>query len=203
MFIELAELLLCPGPHDETYCVLATEEMRGRRVVSGVVGCPACGNEYPITDGVVEFGPDPLLEVGSRSDDLTVEEMPETEVVRALLGLGSPGGYVAVVGSAARAAGELAVSMSGVHYVAVNAPPEVSESDTLSLLRAHASIPVRSSTMRGVVVGKEYAVQPWLAEAARIVLKGLNLVVTAENAEIPAVEEVAVGRGLWVGRKTG
>lgn len=171
--------------------------------MSGVIGCPTCRTEYPITDGVVEFGPDPLLKVGSRADDLTVEKMPEAEVVRALLGLRSPGGYVAVVGSAARIAGELATSMSGVHFVAVNPPPEVMESDTLSLVRGNASIPIRSSTVRGVVVGNEYAREPWLAEAARVVLKGLNVVVAAEGAVIPSIEELAVDSGLWVGRRIG
>jgi hypothetical protein len=151
--------------------------------------------------GVVQVGPDPLLKEGSRADDLTVEEMPEADDVRALLGLTGVGGYVVLVGSAARVAVELAASMPGVHFVAVNPPPEVHESDTLSVLQAEDSIPLRSSAVRGVVVGKEYARDQWMGEAGRVLLKGLNLIVAATDVEIPGVEKMAIGRGLWVGRR--
>ena len=202
MFVELTDVLLCPNAHDQTHCVLTTEEVRGRRVVGGVVGCPICEREYPIVDGVVQFGPDPLLKVGSRGDDLTVEEMPEPGDVQALLGLVGAGGYVVLLGSVARLAGELAGSMPGSHFVAVNPPPEVHESESLSVLRAECSIPIRSRAVRGVVVGREYARELWLGEASRVLLDGLNLVVAATDVEIPGVEQVAVGRSLWVGRKT-
>lgn len=201
MFIELADLLLCPCAHEPTYCVITSNEMRGRRVVRGVVGCPVCERQYPIIDGVVAFGPDPLLGAGCRSDDLTTEEMPEAGDLQALLGLSGPGGYVVLIGSVARVAEQLAGAMSGVHFVALNPPPEISESETLSVLQAGDSIPIRSSTVRGVVVGREYAREPWLSEAGRVLLKGRNLVVAEDDLEIPSIDEVAVGKGLWVGRR--
>jgi uncharacterized protein YbaR (Trm112 family) len=201
MFIELAELLRCPAEHEPAYCVITPAEMKDRRVLSGVVGCPVCEEEYPIAHGVVRFGPDPLLGQGSRSDDLTVEEMPSARSIWSLLALGSPGGYVVLVGSPARLAEALADEMDGIHYIGVNVPPEVRSSAELSLLTATASIPLRSDICRGVVIGREYAEQPWLSEGARVALKSSRLVVAREDVEVTSMNCRAVGQGLWVGDK--
>ncbi len=201
MLIDLAKLLRCPAQHEPACCVVAPVEMKDRRVLSGVVGCPVCDAEYPITDGVVRFGPDPLLGQGSRSDDLTVEEMPSASSVWNLLALGSPGGYVALVGSPTRLVEELAAEMVGIHYIAINAPPEVHSAAELSLLTATASVPLRSESCRGVVVGREYAEQPWLSEGARVALKGRRLVVVKEDVEVTSAHCRAAGQGLWVGDK--
>jgi uncharacterized protein YbaR (Trm112 family) len=202
MFIELAEFLRCPTKHEPAFCVIAPAEMKDCRVLSGAVGCPICEEEYPIADGVVRFGPDPLLGQGSRSDDLTVEEMPSARSIWSLLALGSPGGYVVLVGSPARLAEALADEMDGIHYVGINAPPDVHSSAELSLLTATASIPLRSGICRGTVVGREYAEEPWLNEGARVALKGSRLVVVREDVEVANMNCRAVGRGLWVGDKT-
>ncbi|MGH7754012.1 MAG: hypothetical protein ACREN5_14490, partial [Gemmatimonadales bacterium] len=55
MHIEMTELLRCPAGHPEAFLVLATAEMRDRTVRRGAVGCPVCGAEFPIRDGVVDF----------------------------------------------------------------------------------------------------------------------------------------------------
>jgi uncharacterized protein YbaR (Trm112 family) len=201
MFIELAELLECPTDHEPTYCVLTSDEMRGRRVVRGAVGCPICESEYRIVDGVAEFGPDPLLGRHSKADDLTKEEMPQPSDVAALLALEGPGGYVALLGSMARIAPSLSEAMPGIHFVGVNAPPDVHESDVLSLLQSEKSIPLRSSSVRGVAVGPEYSGETWLSDATRVLLQGLMLVVAAESSDVEGVRQLAVGRGLWLGQK--
>jgi uncharacterized protein YbaR (Trm112 family) len=203
MFLELAELLACPAEHEPTYCVVTSDEMHERRVVRGAVGCPVCEAEYPVVDGVVQFGTDPLLGSSSRADDLTVEEMPQPSDVHSLLGLDGPGGYVILLGSVARMAAELSHAMQGIHFVGVNAPPEVAESDILSLLSSERKIPLRSGSVRGAVVGREYSREPWLTEGARVLLKGRRLVVVDEDVEPPGVEQMASGHGLWVGQKTG
>jgi uncharacterized protein YbaR (Trm112 family) len=55
MHIELTEMLRCPEPHREEMLVLSTGEIRDRMVFSGLVGCPVCHKEYPISRGVVNF----------------------------------------------------------------------------------------------------------------------------------------------------
>ncbi len=70
MFIELAEILICPacrsGSEDSLSGLVAVvDDLRDRRVMEGWLGCPACRARYSIRDGVVRFGPasaSPFLE---------------------------------------------------------------------------------------------------------------------------------------------
>lgn len=195
MFIELVEFLRCPSAHEETYLVLVPEEMVGRDVTRGSIGCPRCRSEYPIVDGIVEFGEPGGCEGASDFGGT----MPDPRVVQALLGLASPGGYVALVGSAARFAPQLAELMGGVHFVGVNPPLGVEASPVLSPLRATRSIPVRSAAMRGVVVGMEHVRTPWLEEGVRVLLNRQRLVLLRDGGDVPGTERLAVGEGLWVG----
>ena len=94
MFIELSEFLRCPEPHDETFCVVAPDEMVGRMITRGVVGCPTCRREYPIEDGVVRFG------AAEGAAEAEGAELADPDVVQALLGLGGPRGLVGLGGPA-------------------------------------------------------------------------------------------------------
>jgi uncharacterized protein YbaR (Trm112 family) len=201
MFIELAEMLRCPNEHEDTYCVLSSSETKGRNVTRGIVGCPVCKAEYEIVDGIVEFGVDPLLGKYSRSDHITLEEIPQAELVEALLSLNSGGGYVVLVGSVTRLAQDLYSEMDGINFVGINAPPDVNESGVLSLLRSTATIPLKSSMARGVVVGREYARATWLKEGSRVLAKGYRMVVADEGAVVDELTALATERGLWVGQK--
>lgn len=195
MFIELSEHLLCPAEHDDSPLVVATGVMRDRSIRQGTIGCPVCEREYLIRDGVGVFGQSPQQEAAE------VPGAASGDAVQALLGITGPGGFVILLGSAGRLAADLAVRLAGVHFVGINAPVDVTEGSTLSLLRAPASVPLRRMA-RGVVVGGEYAAAPWLAEAARVLLPGRRLVVLSETVEGPAgVEPVAGGLGMWAGEK--
>ena len=58
MFIELTDHLRCPADHDESYLVLLPDQMEGRSVRAGQLGCPVCGRTYQLTDGVLDLGGD-------------------------------------------------------------------------------------------------------------------------------------------------
>jgi len=55
--------------------------------------------------------------------------------------------------------------------------------------------------MRAVVLGADAAVEPWLAEGVRVLLRGLRYVVEDEHASPAGVAELARGAGLFVGEK--
>ncbi len=196
MFIELSEFLRCPEPHQETFCVVAPEEMAGRMILRGLVGCPICKREYPIERGIVRFG-------GAAAEAVEGAGAADPDAVWALLGLTGPGGFVVLVGSAVRLAEPLAVLLGGVHLVGVNAPADVAPTAGLSLLAHPSRIPLRHEMARGVVLGTGAAVEPWIGEGVRVLLPGLRLVATAESLSAPNLDQVAVGRGLWVGQKVG
>jgi uncharacterized protein YbaR (Trm112 family) len=196
--IDLTEMLRCPEPHREAFLVMSTGEMRGRMVRSGVLGCPVCGREYAILKGVVHFsgsGERGAAPSGAPSDTAA-------ETLQALLDLSGPGGYVVLVGSAARHAAGLAKLMGGIHFVGIDAPPEVEESPVLSLLKCDTIIPLRQTMARAVVVGRERADAAWLAEGHRVLLPGRRLVIEREDVTPPdGLTRVASGQGLLVAER--
>ena len=205
MHIELTELLRCPEPHREDAMVLSTGEMVGRMVRFGLVGCSVCRKEYPITHGVVDFTGSGELRAGSggaAARPAPGSPLPAPADLQALLELSGPGGFVALLGEAARHAVGLAGLMAGIHFIGINAPPDLEELPVLSLLRAGSVIPLRQSVARGVVVGADLATSAGLVEAHRILLRGRRFVVLHERPELPiGLEKLATAKGLWVGEK--
>lgn len=202
MHIELTEMLRCPEPHREEFLVLSTGEMSGRMVLSGLVGCPVCHQEYPMVRGVVDFGASGPAPASAAAGGGPSARAPDAATLQALLDLGGPGGIVVLLGSAARYAEGLAGLMGGIHFVGVNAPPDVAELPVLSLLRCGRSVPLKSATARAVVIGPEAAAEPWLTEGVRILLRGRRYVLETAAAELPqGVTRLAAGDGLLVGEK--
>ena len=196
MFIELAEFLRCPRDPGEAHCVVVSQETVGRTVIRGTIGCPTTKREYPITDGIADFTAGETAGLPRRPGELPTD----AATAHALLGVNTPGGYVVLLGSAARLAPGLAELLGGVHFVGLNVPDGVEPSPVLSLLRGPHPLPLRTSMGRGVIVGAEFAREPWLTDAARIVLKGLRVVVLSQKP-VPHVNAVASGQGVWVGEK--
>jgi len=209
MHIELTEMLKCPEAHREEMLVLSTGEVRDRMVRSGIIGCPVCHKEYPIALGIVNFrrskervasdmtsGPRPVYRPPS--------PLPSADAAKlqALLELSGPGGFVVLIGSAVRQALRLSSLMDGIHFVGINAPPDMEEQQTLSLLYANERVPLRTAIARGVVVGADLATSPWLVEAHRVLLRGRRFVVENEEPELPiGLVQLAAEHGLWVGEK--
>ena len=191
-------MLRCPETHEEAFLVMSTGEMVGRMVRSGILGCPVCRKEYPIVKGIVNFSPQGTRAVAPGAPPRS----PDAQTLQALLDLSGPGGYVVLVGSAARHAVGLAALMGGIHLIGVNAPADVEELPVLSLLACETMIPLRRAMARAVVVGPERASPPWLIEALRVLLPGRRLVIEDADATAPAgLKQLAVGQGLWVGER--
>ena len=195
MFIELTDQLRCPADHAESFLVLIPEEMSGRVVRQGVLGCPVCHREYRIMDGVVQFG-------AARG---SVEAGPPTGAVdaaalAAFLGLEGPGGYVALVGDAAPFEADLARLWPGIHLVAVNPPSGTVGGESLSLLQA-PRLPIKRRALRGIVLGDPFGRRPpWPEDAVQSVLPGLRAAGKGPPPQVPGFELLGEAEGWWVGR---
>jgi hypothetical protein len=194
MHIELTEMLRCPQGHDEAFLVLATAVMKGRHVHSGLLGCPVCRAEIPVVKGVARF---------SRENPSSGKSgaVPAAKDLQALLGLSNAGGTVVLVGSACRVAKDLADVLGGTHVICINPPEGIAESERVSQLVWDAGIPLKKNSARGVVLGAEVAREPWLGEAARILLKGLRAVVLGGTVSVPGLDLLAKSPEAWVGQK--
>jgi len=191
VFIELTDHLRCPADHAEQYLVLLPDQIVERSVVAGQLGCPVCGRTYPVREGVGELG------------DAAVVPRPEAPLdpaaMHVLLGLSGPGGYAALVGSAAAAWRGLAEHNPGVALIAVNPPAAIHDAaPALSVLRAPL-IPLKARSLRGVVLGPEFAADPfWIREAARVTLPGLRVVGNGPSPALEDLEQLATAEGWWV-----
>lgn len=203
MHIELTEMLRCPERHDEGFLVLSTGEMLGRMVRSGVLGCPKCGREYRIVNGVAHFSGGGMRDAGRVTPAPAEPTHPaDAQMLQALLDLSGPGGYVLLLGCAAQHAVGLAGLMGGIHFVGVNAPDEMEELPVLSLLACETMIPLRQTVARAVVVGSDRVGADWLAEARRVLLPGRRLVIESEQVAAPSgLTRLALGHGLFVGER--
>ncbi len=191
MFIELTDHLRCPADHAEQYLVLLPDRIVERSVIAGRLGCPVCGRTWAVAEGVVELGgPPPAPPSGTAL---------EPAAMHVLLGLSGPGGYAALVGSAAEAWRGLAAELKGVSLVAVNPPAGVADAaPLLSVVRAPL-IPLKARSLRGVVLGAEVSDDPhWVREAARVTLPGLRVVGRGPEPELPELELLASAEGHWV-----
>jgi uncharacterized protein YbaR (Trm112 family) len=195
MFIELTDHLRCPADHEEGFLVLLPDRIEGRSVVTGQLGCPICGRTFELSEGVLDTG-DGQDPGASSASDLDVDALI------ALAGLSGPGGYLTLVGPVASLWKDFAALNPGVGLVAVNPGPEVTDAPALSVLRS-GRIPLKSRSMRGVVLGRPYADDPhWVGEAARVVLPGLRVVGEGTDPPPEAIELMASAGGVWVGTKS-
>lgn len=193
MFIELADHLRCPADHPEQYLVLLPGPVEERSVREGVLGCPVCGREFAIEQGILDIGGAPGQVAPTALDGAAAA---------ALIGLTGPGGYFAVVGGLGARHEELAAAIPGVRLVAVNPPARVRDGGELSVLRGSA-IPLRSNSMRGVLLGPGFGSDPhWVGEALRITLSGLRIVGEGEPPASADMELLASAGGCWVAAKT-
>jgi hypothetical protein len=191
VFIELTDHLRCPAEHAEQYLVLLPETMDGRRVLSGELGCPVCGRIVHLVAGAADFGG------GTMSEGRTALS---AAAISAFLGLSGPGGYVALIGGVSSLAGELASALPDIGLVLVN-PPKAAPVEVAGVLRA-ARLPIKSSSMRGIAVGADFAADPdWVKAAARSVLPGLRVVAEGGAPPEELVEVLARSPECWVGRK--
>jgi hypothetical protein len=190
MFIELTDHLRCPEPHEEAFLVLLPDRFDGRSVREGTLGCPVCDRRFALRDGVFDAG-------GARAAVEPTRLAPDA--IAALAGVNGPGGYAVLVGAPAAAWREVSALMPGVGLVGVNPPEGVADEETFSVIRA-AGIPLKSRSMRAVVLGAPFGGDAaWVREAARVLLPGLRVVGEGEEAAPELVDLMAGAGGVWVG----
>ena len=191
MFIELTDHLRCPSDHEEQFLVLLPDRTEDRSIRSGQLGCPVCGRIFHLADGVFDTGdaPSPQDHGGALTAD----------AIGALAGLHGPGGYLVLAGAPGGLSREISARFPGVALVAVNPPADVTDAGLLSIIRS-GTLPLKSRSMRGVVLGRPFGGDVrWVRDAARVVLPGLRVVGEGTDPPGETVELMASAEGVWVG----
>jgi uncharacterized protein YbaR (Trm112 family) len=174
LFIELAEILICPacrleGEEDSLSGLVAVvKELHDRRVMEGWLGCPACKTRYPVVDGAVRFGLT-LSPISLEGSELGFR-------AAALLAVHERPGYVLVGQGLDSIAGELAGFAAGSEVV-VLAAGGAAETGAVNRLIGVADdgLPFRPGSVSGAALLD--ATQDSLGEAARVLQPAGRLVV--------------------------
>ena len=186
MLLDLVDALRCPEQHADIPLVATVHRRDGSEIMTGTLGCPICGREYPVAGGAAYFGIDP----GQRpaADELDMESDREGEGELAMRAgaflAASEGATLVLAGEWARAASALA-TLVPVRVYALNPPRGVSRNPgAVAVIHASRGIPLARGAARGVAL--DHAATPAeLASAARVIAAGGRLVAPAA-AELPA-----------------
>lgn len=219
MFIELSDVVRCIHPHESNWLVLGAEEMSGRHVVTGRMGCPVCGAIYLIRDGEAHFEADQggeaaafLLSVGGGPSggavdaaDVALEEwLSDAEAptgLAALLSLVDVRQPVLLAGAWCRLAPALADTAPAVYILAdpVRAyPPERAE---LSVIRTAGVLPLGARSLHAAALDGHAVREGLLDGTVRALRPGGRLVAPAWSAVPDGVTELARDGTLWVAER--
>lgn len=200
MFIELIDLLRCVNAHEDTWLVASFETVSNRFVVDASLGCPSCSAQYPIKGGIADFSAGfatPSCEAERAAASHRREELATR--AGAYLEATESGAMTVLGGVWAYAAQELS-EMAEVRVLALNAPAEVKESQSVGLLRIGTEIPVAAGSVLGVALDAWFPAKT-VDSAVRAVRPGGRIV---GPVTIPAPAGFAVlahDDNYWVAQK--
>ena len=193
MFVELLDRLRCPNAHEDSWLVAAASHTKHRRLVEATLGCPVCGAEFEVHDGVVSFG----AAVPSASLPVTAAEVMRAA---ALLCLEEHGLYLLDAGWGSLTPG-LRALMSAA-YLLTDPPAGIVAEEGVGILSGVGDRwPIAGASLHGIAI--ERATSARLADALRILRVGGRLVAPA-SAPVPAgARELARDERHWVAEKVG
>lgn len=197
MDIALSDLLTCPRCGPTHGLILLPEEVRDRRVVSGVLGCPNCRERYRVEGAVADLrgGSEEGEDAGgavAEGGELTTGDGEAALRLAALLGLSEGGGMVLIAGPSAVLAPGVAELAPGTSMITsaeaeslpgeTGSPPEAeSAGGGVSRLRLGRLLPLRSGSLRGVALTGVYAER--VEEGARLLAPAGRLVLDPAPAD--------------------
>jgi uncharacterized protein YbaR (Trm112 family) len=192
VFVELIESLRCPRAHEESALIASASRTVDRHIVDGLLGCPVCDAEFPITDGVARFDTPPLV---------TAFEAPDPDVamrLAAFLELTDARGFALLCGRWAVHAG-LMRQMTDTPLVLVNHSIAAPVLEVAGAIRAR-TIPFVESSARALALD-EVSTPDVVASGVRAVKPGGRVLGAATMAVPAGVSEVARDDRVWVGEK--
>ena len=194
MHVELIEHLRCPATHEESHLVAAASRSDHRRILSGVLGCPVCGAEYPIEDGVARFAP--VKE--SRGAPVPEGGLEDAMRAAALLELTDARGFAVLFGAWCALAAHLE-SLTETPLVLVNPPAGVAAGG-YGAVACEGTLPMAHGVARAAALDATLALTPGAQLAC---VRAGGRVVAGVAVEPPAgLRELARDDRHWVAEKT-
>ena len=194
MFVDLVDALRCPNAHRESWLVASAELIEGRDIVSGVLGCPVCLEQFAITEGIADF----RRSAGARPVAAPrVTDVEQATRLAAFLNLVDPSGYAVLCGEWSIHAPALR-ALIATHLLLVNAPSGVTVGQGTSGIAVDGALPLAAGSARGVALDP-LATPEFITSCVRALAERGRLIGPASIAVPAGVSELARDASLWVG----
>ena len=195
MHLEVVQALRCPADHAPTWLVARTDLLDARHIAEGMLGCPACGAEYPVTGGVLRLGTALPASYAAFDGDAPLR-------AAALLDLTTPHGLVLLAGDWARIAVDVAAMVDEIHLVALDSPADAPPPGLgVSAVEAGACIPLRASVARGIALDQAHATAGAMKEAVEALRPGGRLIAPVAVPLPSVLVELARDARWWVAER--
>jgi hypothetical protein len=196
MFIELVSSLRCPRPHDETWLVALPAAIDDHRmIVQGTLGCPVCGTEFAVRDGVTYMG-----DFDTREDVAPADASPyEALRCAALLDLGaSASGTALLCGNFGASASQM-LDLTSAHIALLNPPRSIARPAGVSVIVAdRGAYPFARASLWGAALSDPGAGPTEVAAVAALVRHGGRLVAPVTCQMPSAARLLASDESHWV-----
>ena len=196
MFLELVDALRCVRTHEDSWLVARADELDGRHIIRGELGCPVCATRYPVRAGVVDFT------AGASRPRERASEQGMALRAAALLGLTEPGGLVVLAGAWSACADELLGMIDGVQLLALDFAAGTESGGALSLALIADVLPLAASCARGIALDLEHSTGSLLDGAAAALAPGGRLIAPASAPVPPMLRELARDERHWVAARS-
>jgi uncharacterized protein YbaR (Trm112 family) len=180
VFTDLVDRLRCPRAHADGWLVAARDVMAGRRMVQGTLGCPTCGAEYAVRDGIAHFDAD--VSGATAATPAAFAPAPDPDAIDRLaaqLHLVEAPEPILLVGAWGALASALIRRYPHVVAFVIDAPVALPLDEQLTpiALGALPRLPLADGSVRAIALDAAHATDAALAEAARVGIAGARLVV--------------------------
>jgi hypothetical protein len=192
VFVELIESLRCPRAHEATSLVASATRTVARHIVDGVLGCPMCGAEFVVRDGMLTID-EPL----ARPDPEPADPNAGMRLA-ALLGLTDAHGLALLCGRWGAMA-DAVQAIVETPLVVVNPPRDATATMTSATLLARDALPFAPATARAAAYDESTA--PLVPAILAAVRSGGRLLAPVTMLVPAGVTEIARDEHVWIAEK--
>ena len=193
MFVELIEVLRCPRLHEEAQLVASATRTESRHIVDGVLGCPVCGAEFTIENGVALFG-EP-----ARQATLDVPDAEAAMRLAAFLALSDTGAFTFLCGRWTTQAAGIR-RLTDAQLVLVNPPSDVQGDIAAGIIITRDAMPFAPGAA-GAAALDDNTSTDLVRSTIRAVRAGGRVLGPATLALPGDVTELVCDERMWVAEK--
>jgi uncharacterized protein YbaR (Trm112 family) len=185
--VALVERLVCPRGHTPIPLVIRADAVTGGGLERGVLACPTCRIEWPVTNGTVRFGDAMTLSAGAS---------PESTACAAFLNLTDAGALIVTDGASTT----LCVGLAS-DFGSTVVPLDPEEANDSHAIYGAPTVPFGEGAVRGAVLLRAARSDSFIASAVQSLAPNARMVAAASIPMPAGMREIARDENLWIAER--